>query len=300
MTKVETRTDAAFKMTIPELEGVDELSARVFRAFLARHAAAPPAHDRGAGRQRHPPRPGVLPAVAGRQRRRRPARPRRHAAPGAAHRHQDAPGDGEGRRRRAPARRADQRLTRVYLTAAGRRLEKEMRAVSAAHINETIATLPEADRRELARLLEALSASITAAIEARQRRAHDPPDPGAPDALLAPDPAGARPAVRAGDHQPLPADPQRRPHQQRHRQGRHALHRGHGRLHAGRHPGAGDRHHHRRLLGLQDGHGLRPRRARPPVSQGRELLAGRAQPLRHALADHAHRRTTSSRCRWSC
>ena len=34
MPKVETRTDAAFKMSLTELEGVDELSTRVFRAFL--------------------------------------------------------------------------------------------------------------------------------------------------------------------------------------------------------------------------------------------------------------------------
>jgi hypothetical protein len=41
--------------------------------------------------------------------------------------------------------------------------------VSAAQINETIGSLPEGDRRELGRLLEALSASISAAIDARQR-----------------------------------------------------------------------------------------------------------------------------------
>ena len=63
----------------------------------------------------------------------------------------------------------DQRLTRVYLTAVGHKLETELRAVSAAQINETIGSLPEGDRRELGRLLEALSASISAAIDARQR-----------------------------------------------------------------------------------------------------------------------------------
>ena len=54
----------------------------------------------------------------------------------------------------------DQRLTRVALTPAGREIEGEMRTVAAGYVNATIGTLPEADRRELARLLEELGASI--------------------------------------------------------------------------------------------------------------------------------------------
>lgn len=64
-------------------------------------------------------------------------------------------------RRRADA--VDQRLTRVYLTAAGRAEEKEMRAAAAGYVNATIATLPEADRRELARLLDLLGGTISRA-----------------------------------------------------------------------------------------------------------------------------------------
>ena len=62
----------------------------------------------------------------------------------------------------------DQRLTRVYLTATGRDMEKEMGVAAAEYVNATIATLPEDDRRELARLLEELGASITRATEKQQ------------------------------------------------------------------------------------------------------------------------------------
>ena len=54
----------------------------------------------------------------------------------------------------------DRRLTRVYLTDGGRELAAEMHGVAAGYINATIGTLPEGDRRELARLLEELGASI--------------------------------------------------------------------------------------------------------------------------------------------
>jgi DNA-binding MarR family transcriptional regulator len=69
-------------------------------------------------------------------------------------------------RRRPDA--ADARLTRVELTQAGRAEEKKMNAAAADYVNATIATLPEEDRRELARLLEELGASITRASAARE------------------------------------------------------------------------------------------------------------------------------------
>ena len=65
----------------------------------------------------------------------------------------------------------DQRLTRVYVTDVGRRLEKKLRAVSAGYIMETIGTLPEQDRRELGRLLDDLSAGISRALAARDAEA---------------------------------------------------------------------------------------------------------------------------------
>jgi DNA-binding MarR family transcriptional regulator len=61
---------------------------------------------------------------------------------------------------------ADQRLTRVYLTSAGRDRERELHAVAADYVKQTIGTLPEDDRRELARLLEALATSISMALAA--------------------------------------------------------------------------------------------------------------------------------------
>jgi DNA-binding MarR family transcriptional regulator len=51
----------------------------------------------------------------------------------------------------------DQRVTRLYLTPEGRRLAERMRAVHAEVIDSTIGSLPEADRRELLRLLQVLN-----------------------------------------------------------------------------------------------------------------------------------------------
>jgi DNA-binding MarR family transcriptional regulator len=58
----------------------------------------------------------------------------------------------------------DRRLTRVYLTDGGRDRELALRAVSAAYVAQTIGTLPEGDRRELARLLDELAESMTRAM----------------------------------------------------------------------------------------------------------------------------------------
>jgi len=63
---------------------------------------------------------------------------------------------------------ADARLTCVELTDAGRAEEKKMNLAAADYVNSTIATLPEADRRELARLLDKLGASIKLAAAARE------------------------------------------------------------------------------------------------------------------------------------
>lgn len=51
----------------------------------------------------------------------------------------------------------DQRLTRVYLTDEGRQRAGELRAVIAAHINQTFGKMTADDRREIARLLGVLS-----------------------------------------------------------------------------------------------------------------------------------------------
>jgi DNA-binding MarR family transcriptional regulator len=155
-------------VTIPELDGVDELSARVFRAFLGTaklhvqlmmHTLADSgthpgqlmclrlltvndgAAQRDLADMLHVARPTVTKMLQGMEK------------------------SGLVDRR---ADEADQRLTRVYLTGTGRRAAKEMGVVAAEYVNATIATLPEADRRELARLLEELGASITRAAERQQ------------------------------------------------------------------------------------------------------------------------------------
>jgi DNA-binding MarR family transcriptional regulator len=146
------------------LEGVDELSAQVFRAFhatlrlhkrlmtrtLAAHGTHPgqaiclrllAAHDgitqRDLAQALQLSPPTVSKMLSGLER------------TGAVERRPDA---------------ADQRLTRVFLTAQGRALELALRGVSAGHINETIGALSEDDRRELCRLLDGLGVSIARAL----------------------------------------------------------------------------------------------------------------------------------------
>lgn len=59
----------------------------------------------------------------------------------------------------------DQRLTRVHLTVKGRRKAGELREVFADCISRTVGALPEDDRRELARLLEALGETTARVLE---------------------------------------------------------------------------------------------------------------------------------------
>ena len=177
-----------------ELEGVDELSARVFRAFLnalrlhrqlmiatlAEHDSHPgqaiclrflSANDgitqRDLADALHLARPTVSKMLQAMEK------------AGAIERRPDE---------------HDQRLTRVCLTAAGHELETELRTVSAAYINKTMGTLPERDRRELGRLLEALNGSISAVIAARRDERAARPAGG--------DERAARPARARGTTRP--------------------------------------------------------------------------------------------------
>jgi DNA-binding MarR family transcriptional regulator len=59
---------------------------------------------------------------------------------------------------------SDQRVTRVFLTAEGRRQELEHRAVFEEYISKTVGALSDADKRELARLLDKLSGHIAALV----------------------------------------------------------------------------------------------------------------------------------------
>jgi DNA-binding MarR family transcriptional regulator len=59
---------------------------------------------------------------------------------------------------------ADRRLTRVFLTAEGRRLERQQRDLLSDYVNRTVGALSEADRKELERLLGELADRATAVL----------------------------------------------------------------------------------------------------------------------------------------
>ena len=172
-----------------DLEGVDELSSRVFRAFvgtlrlhlrLMMQALA----DRGI----HPGQAmclrllGANDGIA-----QRDLADALHVARPTVTKMLHSMEKAELVRRRADA--VDARLTRVELTAAGRAEERRMRAAAAHYVNATIATLPADDRRELARLLEELGASIERAAAAREAGRHGE-ESARPDAA----PAGSQAA----------------------------------------------------------------------------------------------------------
>ena len=67
---------------------------------------------------------------------------------------------------------ADQRVTRVRLTPAGRDLERRLSTVLACRIGQLLDSMPEADRRDLARLLDDLAGRMAREID------EPPTDPG--------------------------------------------------------------------------------------------------------------------------
>ena len=159
------------KMTFPELDGVDELSARVFRSFLGTarlHMQLMMRTLQDSGK--HPGQAMCLRMLSVNDgvSQRDLAQMLHVAPPTVTKMLQGMQKAGLVERR---ADEADQRLTRVYLTRAGRDAEKDMGVAAAEYVNATIATLPEGDRRELARLLEELGASITSALEQQEARA---------------------------------------------------------------------------------------------------------------------------------
>ncbi len=71
---------------------------------------------------------------------------------------------------------ADQRLTRIRLTEAGREQATSFKASFAEYIDGTVGTMPDGDRRELARLLELLADTM-----ARSLARHKETDPSGDD-----------------------------------------------------------------------------------------------------------------------
>jgi DNA-binding MarR family transcriptional regulator len=59
----------------------------------------------------------------------------------------------------------DQRVTRLRLTESGRALSHDLRVAHGEYIATTIGSMPEQDRRDLARLLGKLSDNISSALE---------------------------------------------------------------------------------------------------------------------------------------
>jgi DNA-binding MarR family transcriptional regulator len=145
----------------PELEGVDELSARAFRAFLTtaklhfKNMMATMAGDRT-----HPGQAMCLHllSVNDGATQRDVARMLHVAPPTVSKMLSTMEKAGLVERR---ADETDQRLTRVYLTAAGRDRGAEMGVAVSEYVNATFATLSERDRRDLARLLDKLGARIS-------------------------------------------------------------------------------------------------------------------------------------------
>jgi DNA-binding MarR family transcriptional regulator len=165
------------------LAGVDELSARVFRAFLGslrlhRQLMVKTLTARGT----HPGQAFCLRLLASNDgiSQRDMAETLHLARPTITKMLQAMERGGMIERRTDPD---DQRLTRVYLTDSGRTRERALRAVSAEYVEQTIGTLSEDDRRELARLLEQLSESIARAIDAVDSPTRADGDPARKDGV---------------------------------------------------------------------------------------------------------------------
>ena len=151
-----------------EAQGVDELSAETFRAFIATGRLHARLITRlvDVGEGVHPGQFFCLRAVSERDGiSQRELADELHVAPPSVSRmlqNMERAGLVE---RRDDER--DQRITRVYVTDRGRDFEAKFRAIAAGYVKDTIGRLPEADRRELIRLLKAFGETIRSAIDAR-------------------------------------------------------------------------------------------------------------------------------------
>jgi MarR family transcriptional regulator, organic hydroperoxide resistance regulator len=148
---------------LPELDGVDDLSADAFRAFLAaarRHFKAMIASMAGSGS--HPGQAMCLRLLSVNDgASQRDVARMLHVAPPTVSKMLRGMENAGLVERRPDA--ADQRLTRVYLTEAGRERSEHMGVAVRGYVNSTFGTLSEDELRELARLLRKLEHSIASA-----------------------------------------------------------------------------------------------------------------------------------------
>lgn len=141
----------------PRLEGLDPLSARVFDSWIGALAAHRHLMSRAfADQDAHPAQALCLRMLAEHDgiSQRELARALRLSPPTVTAMLKRMERAGTVERRPDPA---DARVTRVRLTATGRERERETRAILAATLGAVLATLSEADRAELARLLDLLA-----------------------------------------------------------------------------------------------------------------------------------------------
>jgi MarR family transcriptional regulator, organic hydroperoxide resistance regulator len=158
----QSRADEPFAAwNMPELDGVDELSERAFRAFLVTaHLHFKNMMTTMAGSHTHPGQVmclrllGVNDGASQRDMARM-----LHVAPPTVSKMLTTM-EKTGLVERRPDE-ADQRLTRVYLTDAGRERGDEMGTAVGEYVNATFATLTERERRDLARLLQKLGERIS-------------------------------------------------------------------------------------------------------------------------------------------
>jgi DNA-binding MarR family transcriptional regulator len=145
---------------MPELEGVDDLSAQAFRAFIVTarlHFKGMLASMAGSRAQHGQAMCLRMLSVNDGATQRDVARMLHVAPPTVSKMLGTLEKAGLVERRPDPA---DQRLTRVHITDAGRRRELEMGVAVGAYVNATFAMLTEQERGELVRLLDKLRDSI--------------------------------------------------------------------------------------------------------------------------------------------
>jgi len=158
------------RLPLLELEGVDPLSARVFQQFMKTlHLHRQLVFNTLAKNGTHPVQAFCLRVIAANDgiNQSELARTLHLSRPRVTTVLQGLERDGLIARRPDTA---DQRSTRVFATAAGRTRDKELQAMTAAHVGESFGALPETDRLELERILGRLAELVEAVVQKERSR----------------------------------------------------------------------------------------------------------------------------------